>query len=187
MKQLFKGMLVRLAADSPEVLAGAYVRWDRDSEFRRLADSDPTQVWSEKKIKEWFEQAMEGDPLRAFRFSIHTLAGDKLIGTASLVPNWVHADAMLGIIIGDRDYWGRGFGTDAMELILQYGFLELNLHRITLSVHSYNTRARRVYEKVGLKVEGVMRGDTLKEGRRTDGIEMGILRREWMASRGAAL
>ena len=185
MKQLLKGGLVRLASDSPEVLAAAYLRWDRDSEFRRLADSDPTQVWSEKKIKEWFEQAMEGDPLRVFRFSIRTLAEDKLIGTASLVPNWVHADAMLGIIIGDRDYWGRGYGTDAMELILQYGFLELNLHRITLGVHSYNARARRVYEKVGFKVEGVMRGDTLKEGRRTDGVEMGILRQEWLALRGA--
>jgi RimJ/RimL family protein N-acetyltransferase len=93
---------------------------------------------------------------------------------------------MLYISIGERDFWGRGFGTDTMDLLLQYGFLELSLYRITLGVHGYNTRAQRVYEKVGFKTEGMIRGEILREGRRADGFYMGILRREWLALRGGA-
>lgn len=188
MKDIYRGRLVRLGAESPEVLAKAHVRWQRDSEVHRLADSDPAQLWSEKIIKEWNEKQMEGDPMRAFRFSILNLADGKLIGFVGLVPDWAHADAMLGILIGERAYWNRGYGTDAMELALQFGFLELNLYRITLGVYAYNPRALRVYEKVGFKHEGLVRGETLREGQRTDCNYMGILRREWLAqaSRGVA-
>jgi len=185
MKDIYRGKLVRLAAESPEVLASAHARWERDSEYHRLADSVPAHLWSEKKIKEWLEKQMEGDPMRAFRFSIRTLEEDRLIGIIGLIPDWVHSDAILFIAIGNRDHWGKGYGTDAMELIVRYGFLELNLHRITLGLNGYNARAQRVYEKVGFKLEGTLRGDTLREGRRTDGLSMGILRREWMALQGA--
>ncbi len=181
MKDLYHGKLVRLAAESPEFLSQSSIRWDRDTEFHRLVDSDPAQLWSQKKIKEWMEKYMEDDPLDAIRFSIRTLTDDKLIGFLVLRPDWVHADAWVGIGIGERDYWGKGYGTDAMCLLLQYAFLEANLRRVTLALHSYNLRALKSYEKVGFKVEGVLRGDTLREGNRTDGIHMGILREEWLS------
>ncbi|MGE5251479.1 MAG: GNAT family N-acetyltransferase [Bacteroidota bacterium] len=184
MRDLYRGELVRLANDPPEVLTKAFARWAQDSEFHRLADSDPAQLWSEKKHKEWVEKQMERDPMESFRFSIRTLAEDRLIGEVSINPVWVHADGWVGIIIGERDCWGKGYGTDAMRLIVQYGFTELNLYRISLSLHSYNPRALRSYEKAGFKLEGTTRGDTLREGRRTDGLYMGILREEWLAREG---
>lgn len=184
MKDIFRGELVRLTVESPEVMAKSLAVWNRDSEFFRLAEGEPVQMWSEKKYKEWMEKRMEKDGDNNFRFSIRTLSDGKLIGDVSIHPQWVDADAWVGIALGERDYWGRGYGADAMRLILQYGFIELNLHRISLGVHSYNKRAFKSYEKVGFKVEGVMRHDTFREGRRTDGIYMGILRDEWLAMQG---
>ncbi len=68
-----------------------------------------------------------------------------------------------------------------MRLIVQYGFIELNLRRITVGLHSYNPRALKSYEKVGFKMEGRVRGEGLRDGQRYDGLYMGILREEWMA------
>ncbi len=186
MKDIFRGTLVRLAMDTPEVMAKGFARWAQDSEYHRLADSDPAKLWSEKSIREWIEKQMDQNPVRSYRFSIRTLAEDKFIGEVSLNPIWEHGDGWVGIVIGEREYWNKGYGTDAMRLIVQFGFVELNLHRITLGVHSYNPRARRVYEKIGFVYEGQMRGETLREGIRHDGVYMGILRREWQALQGDA-
>jgi RimJ/RimL family protein N-acetyltransferase len=73
-----------------------------------------------------------------------------------------------------------------MNLIVQYGFLELNLRRISLGLHEYNPRALRSYEKAGFKLEGRLRGEVLREGRRYDALYMGILREEWLARGGEA-
>jgi RimJ/RimL family protein N-acetyltransferase len=181
MKDIYRGTLVRLCGESPEVMARAFVQWDRDTEMHRLADSDPAQLWSEKKLKEFIEKDGEKND-RAFRFAIRTLAEDKLIGAVSLwVNSWTHGDTWLGIIVGDREHWGKGFGTDAMRLIVQYGFIELNLRRITLGLHSYNPRALKSYQKVGFQLEGRTRGEGLRDGVRFDGLYMGILREEWLA------
>lgn len=183
MKDIFHGELVRLTVESPETFAKVQVRWYRDSELLRLADADPAYMWSEKNRKEWIEK-QDGRDANNFRFAIRTLSDDALIGEVSIHPQWVNADAWVGIGLGEREIWGRGYGTDAMRLIVQYGFIELNLHRISLGLHSYNDRALKSYEKIGFKVEGTMRQDTLREGRRTHGIYMGILRDEWLALQG---
>lgn len=185
MKDLYRGTLVRLASESPETMSKSFVKWDRDSEAHRLVTSAPGQLWSEKKLKELAEKSNEMSE-NGFRFSIRTLDEDKLIGVTSLwVEPWAHSDAWLGIYIGERDHWGRGFGTDAMRLIVQYGFCELNLRRITLGLHSYNERALKSYLKVGFQLEGRIRAEGLRDGARYDGLYMGLLREEWDALQGA--
>jgi RimJ/RimL family protein N-acetyltransferase len=181
MKDLYRGSLVRLSDESPEVLAKAFTKWNQDSEQHRLADDDPAQLWSEKAIKENMEKRAERTS-QAFRFSIRTLADETLIGGVSLwVASWTHADAWMGISIGERDYWGRGYGTEAVRLILQYGFVELNLRRISLGLHEYNKRALKSYEKAGFTLEGRMRGEGWRDGVHYDSLWMGILREEWFA------
>ena len=182
MRDLFRGQLVRLTGEDPETRAKVEVRWERDTEYHRLADGDPAQLWSEKKMKEWMEKRLERQNLH--EFSIRSLADDRLIGAVGLSVDWPRRDSMVGIAIGERDLWGKGYGTDAMRLVLLYAFTELNLRRVTLATHGYNTRARRSYEKVGFQFEGVMRLDQLKEGRRSDSIFMGILYEEWLAING---
>ena len=178
MKDLYRGSLVRLSSTSPEAMAKASAHWRRDTELHRLADTDPAQLWSEKRIKERIEKQKDS---RAYRFSLHTLADDKLIGIIGLVPDETCEDAWLYIAIYERDYLGKGYGTDGMKLIMQYGFLELNLRRISLGLNSYNERALKTYQKAGFQLEGRIRSDVIKDGKRYDGLFMGILREEWIA------
>ena len=181
MKDLFRGELVRLTTEEPETIAKHQVRWQRDSEFRRLLDSDPTDVSSEKKIKEHIEKRSEdGFKPDQYPFSIRMLSEDKLIGFVGLWTDLVHMEGWVGIGIGEREYWGKGYGTDAMRLILQYAFTEVNLQRVSLALHSYNERALKSYEKAGFRLEGRSRGDQHREGKRTDTLWMGILRDEWL-------
>jgi RimJ/RimL family protein N-acetyltransferase len=108
-----------------------------------------------------------------------------LLGDITLsVINWGSRDAFAGIGIGAREFWGKGYGTEAMELILRYGFTELNLRRISLTVFEFNQRAVRSYEKVGFRLEGRQRQFMRREGRRWDILYMGILRQEWMEKYG---
>lgn len=180
MNDPLRGELVRLTGEDPETVAKLELRWQRDTEFHRLADSDPAELRSEKKIKEWMEKRTSDDDPRRFSFSIRTLQDDRLIGFISLYLPLVHGcDAWVGIGIGERDFWGKGYGTDAMRLILRYAFTEINLHRVSLSLHAYNERARRSYEKAGFKLEGCIRGEGLREGQHTNALYMGILRSEW--------
>ncbi len=90
----------------------------------------------------------------------------------------------MGIGLGERENWGKGYGTDAMKIILRYAFTELNLRRVTLDVFEYNQRGVRSYEKAGFVIEGRVRGMILREGRRWDVIFMGILREDWLKQEG---
>lgn len=180
MNDIFRGSLVRLTAESPESLATAFARWNRDSEYLRLLDSDPHRIWSEKKIKEYIEKDMEKDPPEEYFFQVRALDGDRLIGFVGLFPIWAHQNAWVGIGLGEREYWGKGYGTDAMRLALRYAFTELNLYRVTLNVFEYNPRAIRSYEKAGFCHEGRQRQFLNRNGKRWDVLEMGILREEWL-------
>jgi RimJ/RimL family protein N-acetyltransferase len=177
---LFKGKLVRLSSEDPQVMAEAFARWNQNSEYFRLLDSDPAHLWSAKKIKEWFEKDLDSALPNNLLFSIRTLAEDKLIGFIAFDSiNWTDRDSYVAIGIGEQDFWGKGYGSDAMHLILRYGFTELNLHRVSLTVFVQNPRGIRSYEKCGFKHEGRIREFLLRDGQRSDMLHMGILRNEW--------
>ncbi|RPI78254.1 MAG: N-acetyltransferase [Chloroflexi bacterium] len=179
---LFKGKLVRLCADEPDVLAEVFSRWGRNSEYIRLLDNDPAKLWSAKKFKEWIEKELDQEGTVRFTYMIHTIEADKLIGFVSMWGfDQPGSEAWVGIGMGEPEFWGRGYGTEAMQLILQYAFQELNLHRVTLGVFEYNQRAIRSYEKAGFIHEGRIRKEVLREGKRWDALQMGILREEWAA------
>ena len=180
---LFQGKLIRLTAEEPEVAAKSFARWNRDTEYYRLLDMDPARLFSVKKIKEWIEKDLEKEPSKEFFFHIRTLQDDRLIGFIGLFSdNWFHGDCWVGIGIGERDCWGKGYGTDAMHTILRYAFTELGLHRVTLGVFEYNQRAIRSYEKAGFKLEGRERQRLRRDGELADILIMGVLREEWLAS-----
>ncbi len=179
---LFRGELVRLMAEDTQKIAEAFSRWQRDSEYWRLMASEAAFPHSIPAIKKWIEKDFEKDPPPFSMFLIRTLEDDRLIGDIGLdgVHNG-HGDTFVGIGIGEREYWGKGYGTDAMRIMLRYAFTELNLERVSLDVFEYNPRAMRSYEKAGFKHEGRARGVLHRGGRRWDLIYMGILRAEWEA------
>ncbi len=180
---MLKGARVRLTVEDPKTLAEAAAQWNHDSEYFRLLASEPSNQVSEKKFAEWIEKDQEKDPPQVFLFAIRTLDGDRLVGFIDLDgPMFPHGEAFVGIGIGERDFWGRGYGTDAMQVILRYAFQELNLRRVSLNTFEYNPRAVRCYEKTGFCHEGCARGFLHREGKRWDLIYMGILREEWLSA-----
>lgn len=113
-------------------------------------------------------------------FVIVTLADDKMIGTVSLERiKTGHQSAILGIFIGDKDYLNDGYGTEAIKLILDYGFNYLNLHSISLHVLSCNIRAIKCYEKCGFKKTGKIRENKYINGKYYNTICMDILKSEF--------
>ena len=181
MKDLFRGELVRFTFEEPEARAKAEARWQRDTEFIRLADGDPSHLSSEKKIKEWFDhQAEDGPQPERVSFSVRTLDEDKYIGFLGLWIDLIHSEAWVGLGIGEREFWSKGYGSDMMKLCQEYVFAELGLARLSLGLHEYNPRALRSYEKAGFRMEGRTRQDLMREGKRYDSLWMGILREEWM-------
>ena len=180
MKDLLKGSLIHLAAVDPEEVSKQFSSWDRDSEYKRLLDTDPPRLHSVKATKDWLEKELGELGNTVYWFTIRSAADNQLLGDIVLdVTQWNIRDSFVGIGIGSRDFWGRGYGTEAMQLILQYAFTELNLNRVTLSVFEYNQRGIRSYEKAGFRHEGRQRSRILREGKRWDILYMGILREEW--------
>jgi RimJ/RimL family protein N-acetyltransferase len=177
---LFEGQLVRRSSETPQVMGEAFARWNQNSEYFRLLDSDPAHLWSANKFKEFLERDLDSALPGNLLFSIRTLENDKLIGFVAFDGiNWTDRDGYVAIGIGEQDFWGKGFGLDAMRLMLRYGFNELNLHRVSLNVYAYNLRGIHSYEKCGFKHEGRIREFILRDGLRSDMLHMVILREEW--------
>lgn len=182
MNDLLRGELVRLKADNPEVRARCFAQWNQDTEWLRLLDTDPPRIPSEKKWREMFEKDLERNDQNDLFLSICTLENDRMIGFIGLFDLYMnHSDTLVAIALGERKFWGKGYGTDAMRIMLRFAFNELNLRRVGLIVFEYNPRAIRSYEKAGFKHEGRVRGSILREGKRWDFLYMGVLRDEWMA------
>lgn len=106
------------------------------------------------------------------------LGDGSLIGHAALFGIDKNASATLGIVLGPP-YWSAGHGTDALEVLVRYGFSELGLHRIGLEVFAFNTRAIATYRRIGFAEEGRRREVLLHAGTRHDTVLMGLLASEW--------
>ncbi len=178
-ENLLKGELVCLVHEEPETLARLESEWGANSAYLRLLDWDPARRFSAKTVQKWIEKLYENAD--NYFFSIRLLENGCIVGGISLDSiNWVQRDSFVGIGLGQRENWGKGYGTDAMKIMLRYAFTELNLRRVTLDVFEYNERGIRSYEKAGFVVEGRIRQMIQREGRRWDVIFMGILREDWL-------
>ena len=128
--------------------------------------------------KEWLENTAKNTESRIF--DIIELKNNKLIGVISLENfNWIERSAVLGIFIGDRDFRNNGYGAEAINLLLEYGFKYLNLHSIRLELLSINERAHKCYLKCGFKDTGCSREQIFLNGKYYDKLHMDILENEF--------
>lgn len=128
--------------------------------------------------KEWLESASKNTDDRIF--NINDLKNDKLVGTIGLEHfNWIDRSAILGIFIGDEDYRNNGYGTEAIKLLLEYGFKYLNLHTIKLDLLGVNERAHKCYLKCGFRDTGRDRESIFLDGKYYDRLHMDILETEF--------
>lgn len=168
-----EGELVRLRAHEPEDEPHVY-RWINDPEVtEHLSARYP---YSHAQEREFLAIPLTYSNVS---LTVVTKAEGRPIGNVSLRGASPETRACgLGIMIGEKDCWDRGYGTDVMRTICRFGFEMMNLHRIELDVFAENTRARRVYEKVGFVVEGTRRQAYYRRGRYTDVVLMGLLEGE---------
>jgi len=180
-ENLFTGKLVRLAAPT-RYDAEAFAQWSQDAEYLRNQDTDYARPFSAESYIERFKPGHESP--NGVVFHLRTLEDDRLIGFVALHSiEWNNQVGLLAIGIGEPSYRGRGYGADALRLVLRYAFDELNLHRVGLDVIDNNAQAIQAYERVGFKREGVQREAVLRDGQRCGRMIMGILRDEWEANR----
>lgn len=152
------------------------LRWINDPEVNQyLLVYFPV---TEKKEKEWFER-IANNP-NEIVLGIETLDG-KLIGTMALVHiNGKDRTASTGALIGEKEYWGKGCGTDAKMTLLNYAFNTLNLRKINSSVYAFNKRSLKYNLKCGYKVEGVRKKQLFRNGIYHDEIIIAVFKEDWL-------
>jgi len=158
-------------ADDTEI----YTKWTEWMNNKTIGDNygGPHNLVSLASIKKTLEE------LKGYRFSIVLGEGDVLIGHISLHDiDHLNRNAFLGIFIGEEIHWNKGYGAEAIRLILDYGFNTLNLHNIMLSVHADNKAGISCYKKVGFREVGRRREWVFKDGKYIDKIYMDILDRK---------
>lgn len=157
-----------------------YVEWLNDWEIAQYMMPGipyPTTLESEM---EWFESRTK--ERGSIIFAILAQPEGKLIGNCGLHDiNLKNRTCAFGIFIGDKEYWGKGYGTDATRTILRFAFEQLGVNRVELEVYDFNPRALRTYEKAGFRRDGVHRQGLYRDGAFHDIYIMGILREEWDA------
>ena len=105
---------------------------------------------------------------------------DQHVGTVTLNHiNWIFRSADTGLMIGRREFWGRGYALESWSLICDHAFRRLNLHKIVAAVAAANTRSVAVLQKLGFQVEGTMRSEVIIDGEYADGVRLGLLRNEF--------
>ena len=172
------GKRIRFRAIDKEDLP-LFVNWLNDPAVTRGVMH--YQPFSLEDEEEWYEN-MRKKPMeeRPLMIEIQTSEGWIPIGDLGLFGiDWRIRAAKLGIVIGAKEYWDQGFGTEAVNLILEHGFKTLNLNRISLSVFENNHRAIRAYEKAGFIQEGILRQGYYQDGNYIDVILMSVLISEW--------
>ena len=180
--ELLTGKRVRLArptADDIAIIAG----WSLDLEYQRLLRRGMVYPGSVEEHRAWFEDMFKGDEY--VPFSIRTLVEDRLVGLLVIKDiMWQARHCSFFIGIGDAGERGQGYGSDAVRVLLQYAFLEMNLHRVGLEVMAYNADAIRAYQAAGFQQDGRMRAFVYRDGVYYDVYMMSILRPEWEAHSG---
>ncbi len=133
-----------------------------------------------RELRADYEQRAANGGRDGLNFAIE--ADGQFIGQCSLFQiNTVAQTCGLGITIGDKAYWGKGYGRESINLLIEYGFRHHNLRKIWLEVHADNTRALRAYQACGFLEEGRLRAHVYSNGHYEDLVVMGLLRAEWQA------
>lgn len=177
---MYTGEKVRLREYRKEDLT-MKLSYINDPDVMRLLVSETPYPETLAEEEKWF------DSISAFkdtyRFAIEAIEEKKYIGECGVCSvDWKNSTVAVSIFIGDKDYWGKGYGADAMKTLIAFVFNEMNINKIRLNVYSFNERAIRCYKKCGFKVEGVLREEIYREGKYYDTIAMGLLRSEYFSA-----
>jgi len=177
---MIEGKTVRLRSVELSDVDELVESWN-NIELRNLLGAAALGPMSRGEEEEWVRSTWKDKRERTrFVFAIEEVKEKKLLGTASLFNcNWVDRSAVLGIDIHGSENWGKGYGSEAVRLLLDFAFKSLNLNRVELEMLDFNERAQRCYRKVGFKEIGIRRQGKFVDGKPRNVILMDILKDEW--------
>ena len=156
-----------------------YHKWRNDIEVMQ-STAPMLDVYHIEETEEFVKQVILGSHSSKC-YMIVDKESKKPIGITSLINiDYKNRNAECIIDIGDKKSWGKGYGAEAMKLLLDFGFLEMNLHRISLRVFSFNNRAINLYEKLGFQQEGKSRESIYRNGKWHDIIHMSIIQNKYV-------
>lgn len=175
------GERVYLRGLEEEDLRGPYFQWFND-QAGDVYTNHANFPNSMARMRAFFDRVSQGTS--ELVLAIVLKKGDRHIGNVALHGiNWQHHRAELRIILGEPDTRGKGYGVEAIHLLLRHAFEKLNLHRVALGVQADNAQAIRAYEKCGFVVEGRGREEFLRGGVWYDTVRMGVLASEFLGRR----
>jgi len=172
---MLQGKLVRLRALERADLAQARDYLQDPDVLAYFGFYGPMSLANEE---DWYESDRQDASTITFAMEVE---GRFVGGGGFSNLNHKNRRAEVGLFVGDKSLWDRGVGTEALRLMIGYGFQQLNLHRIYLRVFAENERAIHVYEKIGFQHEGRHRQSEWRHGRWHDLLWMSILQPEWPA------
>ena len=152
--------------------------FNNDLEVELASGGDPAMPQSLQRLQAQFDAEWGKGGRDGTSFAIEV--DSKFVGHCALFQfDEIAHTCELGITIGDKDYWGRGYGREAIRLLLDYAFRLRNVRRVYLSVNGNNERAIRAYRACGFVEEGRLRAHVWSDGQYVDLVYMGILSDEW--------
>ncbi len=184
---LYEGQLIRLGPIDYDKDPAIESKWTHDAEYMRLLDTRPARPVSPAEMKKKYE-ALEKEieeSKNQFYFTIRLRSddlqqNDRLVGFARLHDiEWNHGVSQVVLGLGDPGDRRKGYGSEALKLLVRYAFAELNLYRLSTLIPEYNLGAQRLFQKAGF-VDEVRRRQALnRDGRFWDLFHVGLLRDEW--------
>jgi len=182
--QLFEGKLIRLAPIDHEKDPEVESRWTHDLNLMRTLSQQPAIPLSVVQMKKKYEAIEKevDESKRLFHFTICGKEDSRLLGFVRIEwIEWTHSAGYLKLAIGDKAERNKGYGSDALALMLHFAFNELNLYRLSAMVGEDNPGALRFFTRFGFVEEVRRRKALLRDGHACDLIHLGILRDEWLA------
>jgi len=176
--KMLKGKLVKLVSIERTDLK-KLMEWRNDPYFRKHF-REYRELNSSMQEK-WYENKVLKDP-STMMFSIRRLRDNKLLGCCGFVYiHWAYRHADISLYIGDRRSYidDKGYAEDACRIMLDYGFGDLNLNKVWTEIYEFDIKKRKLYSKIGFKLDGILRQNTFHNGRFWDSHMISILKNEW--------
>lgn len=179
------GKHVELRRHTPHHCA-TFVRWYRDTEIAGLLRHDLAPL-TETHARAYFDSVILPASVRGACWAVHERDTARLIGSTAIVDiNEQTRASLFRLVIGEKEVWGRGYGTEATKLVLAEAFLRVGLQRVNLEVFAHNPRAQRAYARAGFRQTGHHTEWVAKARHQIDVIEMTIAKATWLEGGGAS-
>ena len=160
-------------------------KWQNDEEVMRLSRSQPDHAISMEALAADYEKTLKGEDPTVRRFSIEEKSTGKLVGMCSISFNsWArrYTSADIGLMIGEKDKWRKGYGTEVTRLLLKECFEQLSLHRVGWWTYGDHKASIALAKKMGFREEGKLRENSFFDNKFHDTVVLGLLKSDYEKS-----